>query len=354
MTPWSRLLRGFSSIHPRQGAFDDSIRAARKTVFSVFTWFARYQRHVGSRTDKEAPFFLDPSNPSRAWLYRQALTAFQNALISLGLPSAGLHGLRVAGYNGTRAVLGVEVAVAQGGWRSGAHTRYWRCAMSSVLDIPAAITGALGGGQSAELPGPSSEREAGAPDHRMVRQDLARALDEDLEEFVAESITDDVVEAAEEHSALLPPDWRAERRTLRANGEALARPYTVYLGPDGERADSRPSAWRMHDAASQDQRESAVVSTSYEMAGGPSPQSARGASQDQRESAVVSTGAHGATPSRERVVRSVPSASPNRRRRARAAELPAVSLDSVDDLSQLVPFWERPPSARPGRGARSS
>ena len=76
--------------------------------------------------------------------------------------------------------------------------------------------------------------------------------------------------------------------------------------------------------------------------------------QDQRVRAVVPTGAAGGSPSRERAERSVASASPNRRRRSRAAQLPAESLDSVDDLSQLIPFWERPPSARPGRGARSS
>ena len=314
------------------------------TVFSVFTWFARFQRHLGPRSDKTAPFFVDPSDTSRAWLYRQALRAFQLALVGLGLPSAGLHGLRVAGYNGTRSVLGVDVAVAQGGWQSGAHNRYWRCNMSSILDIPAAITGALGTGQPAEIPGPSSEREAGPPTYRMVRQDLARALDEDLEDFAVESASEVAEEPADAHAALLPPGWRSERRTSRASGEALARPYTVYIGPDGTRADSRPAAWRLHDATVQDQdqdqdqdrRESAVVST-----------------QDQRASAVVSNGATGSTPSRERGERLAASASPTRRRRARAAPLPAESVDSSDDLSQIVPFWERPPSARPGRGARS-
>ena len=47
---------------------------------------------------------------------------------------------------------------------------------------------------------------------------------------------------------------------MRSSGAALARPYTVYFGPDGERADSRPAAWRMHDMATQDQRSRAVVS----------------------------------------------------------------------------------------------
>ena len=318
------------------------------TVFSVFTWFARFQRHVGNRPDREAPFFLDPSDTSRPWLYRQALRAFQTALTGLGLPSAGLHGLRVAGYNGTRSVLGVEVAVAQGGWQSGAHTRYWRCSMSSILDIPAAITGALGSGDAGELPGSSSERVTGAPVQRMVRQDLARALDEDLEDFVTDAVDDEAVEPAAAHAALLPPGWHEERRTTRSSGEALARPYAVYLGPEGARAESRPAAWRVHDAASQDQREFAVVSHEDRR------DNDMVSTQDQRGSAVVTTSADGVSPSRERGERSAVSASPNRRRRARAARLPAESLDSGDDLSQLVPFWDRPPSARPARGARSS
>ena len=104
----------------------------------------------------------------------------------LGFPSAGLHGLRVAGYNGTRSVLGEAIAVAQGGWQSGAHNRYWRCSMASILDIPAAIIGALGDGPPAPVGEATDERPARAPGHRVVRQDLARALDEYLDEFIEE------------------------------------------------------------------------------------------------------------------------------------------------------------------------
>ena len=300
------------------------------TVFSVFTWFSRFSGHLGTRPDREAPFFVDPDYRSRPWLYRQALAAFQAALTGLGFPSAGLHGLRVAGYNGTRAVLGQEIAVAQGGWQSGAHNRYWRCSMASILDIPSAIIGALGTGQPAVAPDPDPERVARVPGQRVVRQDLARALDEDLEDFVDETVDEEsVVESAESHASLLPPEWREERRTTRSSGVVLSRPYTVYFGPRGERAESRPAAWRMYDMSTQDQRARAEVSNGA--TGGSTP------SQVRREGSGASA-----------------SVSPTRRRRPRAASQPVETLDPEDDLSLRVPFWERPPEARPGRGVRSS
>ena len=52
----------------------------------------------------------------------------------------GLHGLRVAGFNGAkRGKHGKTLAVAQGGWDSLAHERYDRFDTSDVLQLPSII-----------------------------------------------------------------------------------------------------------------------------------------------------------------------------------------------------------------------
>ena len=49
----------------------------------------------------------------------------------------------------------------------------------------------------------------------------------------------DALVAACSDSSLVPPGWRPERKTASSG-----RSYTVYVGPAGERASSRPDAWR--------------------------------------------------------------------------------------------------------------
>ena len=57
----------------------------------------------------------------------------------------GLHGLRVAGYNGTRRK-DRELAIAQGGWdpSAGGNDRYDRFSTEDVLNIPAGIVASAG------------------------------------------------------------------------------------------------------------------------------------------------------------------------------------------------------------------
>ena len=54
----------------------------------------------------------------------------------------GPHGLRVLGYNLSKAGNGVDLTVAHGGWMSEAQSRYHRFAYFEVLSIPAAMIGA--------------------------------------------------------------------------------------------------------------------------------------------------------------------------------------------------------------------
>ena len=56
----------------------------------------------------------------------------------------GLHGLRVAGHDGTKWVLGSDVAEAHGLWKSGNNERYSRFKLSLVGKIPWAIMQLLG------------------------------------------------------------------------------------------------------------------------------------------------------------------------------------------------------------------
>ena len=64
----------------------------------------------------------------------------------------GLHGLRVRGYNDACGGDCEELAVAHGGWRSSAHTRYARFPLSRVLELAPAMARVAGA--------PSGESEA--------------------------------------------------------------------------------------------------------------------------------------------------------------------------------------------------
>ena len=73
----------------------------------------------------------------------------------------GLHGIRVRGYNDACEGEDEELAVAHGGWRSSAHTRYARFQLSRVLGLAAAM--ATVAGAPADAPGTASA-EAPAAD----------------------------------------------------------------------------------------------------------------------------------------------------------------------------------------------
>ena len=117
--------------------------------------------------------FLDPDG-QRPLLYSKLRAQFQELQTRVGVPAdelCGPHGLRVEGFNGTKAGLGVDIAVAQGLWSSTAHKRYDRFDMAQVVRIPAVIAGVDEG----DDPAPRSERPAGPPPRRLRRGDLRRS-----------------------------------------------------------------------------------------------------------------------------------------------------------------------------------
>ena len=198
------------------------------SVFSILVWFCRLQRFHGHRSDRAAPFFLDP-DMRRPLVYRVALEQFKARQRRVGIPEeelAGLHGLRVEGYNGTESALGADVAQAHGLWKSMAVKRYARFALGVVARIPAAIVGVDAAAQGER----SSERAAGPLSQRLTRD----ALRDHSEQPAVPSA-----------SVLLPPGWTR----VRHDGLHLSQPYVSYRGPNGERAQSRVQAWRVAEEA---------------------------------------------------------------------------------------------------------
>ena len=122
--------------------------------------------------------FLD-KDKARPLLYRVARRCFIDLQTAVGVAEgehAGLHGLRVAGYNRTKAGLGADMAQAHGGWASRAHERYARFALADVVRIPAVIAGVDAGASAPPAPtNEAAEREAGPPDRRLQRAHLHEA-----------------------------------------------------------------------------------------------------------------------------------------------------------------------------------
>eukprot|EP00966_Prymnesium_polylepis_P312892 7230479-Prymnesium_polylepis.1 len=106
-------------------------------------WAMRLQA-FHNRRDPQSPYFLS-RDQRRPYTYGAALSDFKARQLRVGVAEgdlSGLHGLRVAGYNLTKRGLGEELTVAHGLWRSTAHRRYERFAMSQILRIPSVIAGA--------------------------------------------------------------------------------------------------------------------------------------------------------------------------------------------------------------------
>ena len=210
------------------------------TIFSIIHWYVLLAALHGSARVPDSPFFVDPGDTSRALTYGQALDDVKRRQRDVGVPEdkiAGLHGLRVEGYNGTRDVLGADVAQVHGIWSSPAHNRYARFALSLIASIPSAIVGVLAAdgaevGTASDAPPDTSERAAGPPVHRMTRADASSGAP--------------MATVPEEE---LPPDWKFERRTEYADGSGrqLARPRKVIVSPGGTTfATSVKDAWRRY------------------------------------------------------------------------------------------------------------
>ena len=110
---------------------------------SILTWIRRLFSLHGGRRDEDSAFFVD--RDKARWLtYSHAMKdvrALWARVTSVAEAKRyGLHGLRVAGYNGAkRGKHGTTLAVAHGGWGSQAHERYDRFNVSDVLNIAPTI-----------------------------------------------------------------------------------------------------------------------------------------------------------------------------------------------------------------------
>ena len=142
------------------------------TVFSIVTWFNLLVQ-LGGEREPEAPFFRDRDGV-RAYRYKDAVSDMRTLLgrveVEGGFLDAsvyGAHGLRVAGYNLSKAGVGVDLTVAHGGWQSAAHDRYERFKMAKILEIPARMVGQLPpvataeGEEATDRPAQPAERTIG-------------------------------------------------------------------------------------------------------------------------------------------------------------------------------------------------
>ena len=136
----------------------------------VVRWLQRYFSFFPGRRDSTAPFFVEAPTSVRALLYKRGMDNVRRlwALVpGVGRDLArtrGLHGLRVAGHNGTSRELGKDVARAQGGWASAeSQGRYDRFDLAEVARIPGAIARSWSDRGLSQPPADVVVRAAAAP-----------------------------------------------------------------------------------------------------------------------------------------------------------------------------------------------
>ena len=213
------------------------------SIFSVIKWYVLLAALHGGPRAKEAPFFVDPRDRSQPLLYGQALEDVKRRQRNVGVSEdkiAGLHGLRVEGYNGTRDVLGADVAQAHGLWASQVHNRYARFAMSVITRIPAAIVGLFSEptDPAEEAIATTVERDAGPPAHRLARADVGSTS------HAAPTLPPPPAKDP-------PPGWvvQVQDQFQDGSGRRLTRPRKVVVSPGGSTSvSSVKEAWKHYRA----------------------------------------------------------------------------------------------------------
>ena len=113
-------------------------------LFSILHWTQALFAFHGARRDPESPFYVDRDR-RRPYLYAKALddirTLWSRVVSKEEAYSCGLHGLRVAGYNGGKSH-DLDLVKAHGRWHSSAHEAYARFTRAEVLALSDAIVGA--------------------------------------------------------------------------------------------------------------------------------------------------------------------------------------------------------------------
>ena len=173
----------------------------------------------------------------------------------------------VEGYNNSKRMLGEDVTVAHGLWKSDAHKRYSRFPMGLVAQIPAAVSGVhrAEGGGAAEGAQPaarsaSAPAERGPPAVRLTREALqgggsaaatasgAVAAVDGRVEGPANVVPEGGDEAGDVHTSIAEAEAASEANLL-PDGWRLSQ-GGGYVGPDGRSALSRADAWREWDESS--------------------------------------------------------------------------------------------------------
>ena len=207
-------------------------------------WATKLQAFHGNRRNTpQAPYFLSRDQTS-AYTYAAARADFRSRQKQVGVKKedyTGLHGLRVTGYNSTKAGLGEDLAVAQGGWKSSAHKRYDRFSLQEVVRIPAVIAGHDPGNTPPGLSSPSRsvERNAGPPD---IHAQWLLSQEDEGEVLESEAPSDDDSLGEENEGGLLlegatsstrsptpkPPRIRPTAETVEYDSLQCSRPGCTF------------------------------------------------------------------------------------------------------------------------------
>ena len=143
------------------------------SVFSPFMWYRRLMGfYVNGGRQPTDPFFM-AEDRVRPYTYGCASTDLKASLRRVGYDdNRGLHGLRVEGYNASKAANGEELTAAHGGWVMGSQLRYTRFSVTQIAGIARNMVGVDAGDDDPSerawqirtpAPVPRAERDALRP-----------------------------------------------------------------------------------------------------------------------------------------------------------------------------------------------
>ena len=216
-------------------------------LFSVARWYMAFVRAVGRERGPGESFFLS-EDATRPYTYACLMSDLHRMQGLLGLARGTPHGLRVEGYNRSKAGNGLELTVAHGGWskESSGHARYERFSFARACSVPAGVLGVasffnVDGERDVSL----SRARRGQPSAAGAACDVAV---DDLSEVDVGEVQDEGVAGAgaaavrggrAEVLPLLPEGYSVERRRYRSGNT-----YKVYIAPDGREFRSRLAVFR--------------------------------------------------------------------------------------------------------------
>ena len=223
-------------------------------LFSVKLVYQRFVKAVGQlrgsaqMRPRTESMFLN-RDLSKPYTYSCLMADFKRWCVNVGCDaSLGPHGLRVTGYNLSKAGNGEDLTVVHGGWKSAAHSRYERFLLPQILGIPAGMLG-----YESRHAGPRDVSRSRA--RRGVGVGAQVTIDEELApEALSDGDDDAGADTAGQEPPDLPPGYtRVDFR--RASGKADFK----VLAPDGTNCRTMANAWR--HASSQSSPSRAVART---------------------------------------------------------------------------------------------